>query len=58
MPPLPWTAAPAADAISDEVVVMASLLQLDSLRRAPGSCAPQWRSVGRFLSRRGLWESP
>ncbi|MBV9311191.1 MAG: DUF3291 domain-containing protein [Solirubrobacterales bacterium] len=36
MPPLPWTAAPDADAASDEVVVMASLLQLDALRRAPG----------------------
>lgn len=36
MPPLPWTAPSAADAASDEVVVMASLLQLDSLRRAPG----------------------
>jgi heme-degrading monooxygenase HmoA len=36
MPPLPWTAAPAADAVSDDVVVMASLLRLDSLRRAPG----------------------
>src|ERR1700756_4721713 len=35
MPPLPWKATSAADAASDEVVVMASLLQLDSLRRAP-----------------------
>jgi heme-degrading monooxygenase HmoA len=36
MPPLPWTAIPTADAASDDVVVMASLLQLDSLRRTPG----------------------
>lgn len=36
MPPLPWSAAPAADAASEEVVVMASLLKLDSLRRTPG----------------------
>jgi hypothetical protein len=35
MPPLPWKATAAADAASDEVVVMASLLQLDSLRQAP-----------------------
>jgi hypothetical protein len=35
MPPLPWKATSAVDAASDEVVVMASLLQLDSLRRAP-----------------------
>jgi quinol monooxygenase YgiN len=36
MPPLPWTAAPGADPSHDEVVVMASLLRLDSVRRAPG----------------------
>ena len=36
MPPLPWRTAPAANAASDEVVVMASLLRLDSLLRAPG----------------------
>jgi Domain of unknown function (DUF3291) len=36
MPPLPWTATPAADVASDEVVVMASLLQLGSLWRTPG----------------------
>ena len=39
MPPLPWTAAAAAGADADgpdEVVVMASVLQLDSLRRTPG----------------------
>ncbi len=36
MPPLPWKTTPAADAASGEVVVMASLLQLDSLHRAPG----------------------
>jgi heme-degrading monooxygenase HmoA len=36
MPPLQWTVPPAADAASGEVVVMASLLQLDSFRRAPG----------------------
>ena len=36
MPPLPWKAAADAGAASDEVVVMASLLQLDSFRRVPG----------------------
>jgi heme-degrading monooxygenase HmoA len=36
VPPVPWTATPSADAISDDVVVMASFLQLDSIRRAPG----------------------
>jgi heme-degrading monooxygenase HmoA len=39
MPPLPWTTTPIADAVSDsaeEVVVMASLLQLDSFHRTPG----------------------
>ena len=37
MPPLPWTTAPGADAGRDEVVVvMASLLRLDSVRRVPG----------------------
>ena len=36
MPPLPWTTAPAADAVSDEVLVMASLLRLDAFRRTPG----------------------
>ena len=39
MPPLPWTATPAARASGDapdEVLVMASLLQLDSFRRTPG----------------------
>jgi len=36
MPPLPWTTAPLADALSDEVLVMASLLRLDAFRRTPG----------------------
>jgi heme-degrading monooxygenase HmoA len=36
MPPLPWTTTPAADAVPERVLVMASLLQLDSLRRVPG----------------------
>lgn len=36
MPPLPWTTAPAADEDQEPVVVMASLLRLDSLRRVPG----------------------
>jgi heme-degrading monooxygenase HmoA len=36
MPPLPWTTAPGADASHDEVVLMASLLRLDSVRRVPG----------------------
>ena len=36
MPPLPWTTAPATDGGQDEVVVMASLLRLDSVRRVPG----------------------
>jgi hypothetical protein len=37
MPPLPWTATPAADEVSkEEVVVMASLFQLDSVWRTPG----------------------
>ena len=39
MPPLPWTATPAAGAsadASDEIVVMASVLKLDSFRRTPG----------------------
>ena len=35
MPPLPWKATSAADAVSDEVLVMASLLKLDSFRRTP-----------------------
>lgn len=35
MPPLPWTTAPGT-VTSDEVVVMASLLRLDSVRRVPG----------------------
>ena len=35
MPPLPWKAASAADSVSGEVVMMASLLQLDSLMRTP-----------------------
>ena len=36
MPPLPWTTAPGCDASHREVVLMASLLQLDSVRRVPG----------------------
>ena len=38
MPPLPWTAVPAADVEldRDEILVMASLLRLDSFRRVPG----------------------
>ena len=36
MPPLPWTKPPGADAGHDEVVVMASLLRLDSILRVPG----------------------
>jgi heme-degrading monooxygenase HmoA len=36
MPPMPWTTAPAADAELDQVVVMASVLRLESLRRVPG----------------------
>jgi heme-degrading monooxygenase HmoA len=37
MPPLPWTTAPRADTSNEEVVVMmASLLRLDSVRRVPG----------------------
>jgi hypothetical protein len=36
MPALPWTTAHAADPAGDEVVVMASLLQLDSFVRVPG----------------------
>jgi heme-degrading monooxygenase HmoA len=36
MPPMPWTTVPSADASHDEVVVMASLLRLDSVRRVPG----------------------
>ncbi len=36
MPPLPWTPTPAPVAASDEVVMMASLLKLDSFRRTPG----------------------
>ncbi len=35
MPPLPWTAGPAADTDGD-VLVMASLLKLRSFRRVPG----------------------
>jgi quinol monooxygenase YgiN len=35
MPPLPWTTAPDADAGHDEVVLMASLLRLDSVRPVP-----------------------
>jgi heme-degrading monooxygenase HmoA len=36
MPPLPWTKSPHADVSHDEVVVMASVLRLDSIRRLPG----------------------
>jgi hypothetical protein len=36
MPPLPWTKAPGADASDGEVVLMASLLKLDSVTRVPG----------------------
>jgi quinol monooxygenase YgiN len=36
MPPLPWTKPAGADASHDQVVVMASLLRLDSIRRVPG----------------------
>lgn len=36
MPPLPWTKPAGSDAGHDEVVVMASLLRLDSIRRVPG----------------------
>jgi len=38
MPPLPWTTPAAVDAGLDveDIVVMASLLRLDSLRRVPG----------------------
>ena len=36
LPPLPWTTGPAAGDDQDEVVVMASLLRLDSIRRVPG----------------------
>jgi hypothetical protein len=36
MPTLPWTTAPGANASHDEVVLMASLLRLDSVRRVPG----------------------
>ena len=36
MPPLPWTTAPGADPSHEEVVVMASILRLDSVRRVPG----------------------
>ena len=36
MPPLPWTNVPTASTTDDAVVVMGSLLQLDSFRRVPG----------------------
>jgi heme-degrading monooxygenase HmoA len=36
VPPLPWTTAAADADDQDEIVVMASLLRLDSLRRVPG----------------------
>jgi hypothetical protein len=36
MPPLPWTSVTAVEPAGDEVVVMASLLMLDSFRRVPG----------------------
>jgi heme-degrading monooxygenase HmoA len=36
MPPLPWKKCPTADASRDEMVVMASVLRLDSIRRVPG----------------------
>jgi quinol monooxygenase YgiN len=38
MPPLPWTTPATADAGQgrDEILLMASLLRLDSLRRVPG----------------------
>ena len=36
MPPLPWTNVPATITTNDEVVVMGSLLKLDSFRRVPG----------------------
>jgi heme-degrading monooxygenase HmoA len=36
MPPRPWTKPPDAGASHDEVVVMASVLRLDSIRRVPG----------------------
>ena len=36
MPPLPWTKPTGTDATHDEVVVMASLLRLDSIRHVPG----------------------
>lgn len=36
MPPLPWTTTPRAEASQDDVVLMASLLRLDSVWRVPG----------------------
>jgi Domain of unknown function (DUF3291) len=36
MPPLPWKAASTFDSPSAEVVVIASVLQLDAFRRVPG----------------------
>ena len=36
MPPMPWTTAPGAKTSPEEVLVMASLLRLDSVRRVPG----------------------
>jgi heme-degrading monooxygenase HmoA len=36
MPPLPWTKPAQPGASHDEVVVMASLLRLDGVRRVPG----------------------
>jgi len=36
VPPLPWAEVPNASPTDDEVVVMGSLLQLDSFRRVPG----------------------
>jgi quinol monooxygenase YgiN len=36
MPPLPWTAGPAAEHADGDVLVMASLLKLNSFLRIPG----------------------
>jgi hypothetical protein len=48
MPPLPWTATPAADEVSEEVVVMAFLLQLDSVEANAGlpACGDGYPQAG------------
>jgi heme-degrading monooxygenase HmoA len=53
MPPLPWKTAPGAYTSDGEVVVMASLLRLHSVRRVPGFLRSAMAIRGQVLRAEG-----